>query len=272
MLKRNNYLFALILIMALVSPVSAQAQNLDFKGAFGFDNFQFFGSTFLTVIFVIIICVFILLLVIVFVVLWLNAKKYKYRIPLYSKVGNVPTKIGVFKAKPVPFGRAGDQLWHVKGRGLKKWIAPASLQSAKNEFWHWLREDGEWVNFSMKDLDEISKQAGVQYVKQEARLTRLAIDRLLEQRLSNKGFWEKWGLVIGYVIFFLVITIALVIFFHQYGKIVESTGSLMAQADQILKEANLAKGGKGGLSGLIPANATISLLPLFIRRRYVNHK
>lgn len=248
----------------MASSVSAQA--LDIAGAFGFDKFNFFGSTVVTIIIVIVVVVFILLLVVVLIVLWVNAKKYKYRIPLYSKVGNIPTRIGTFKAKPVAFGRAGDHLWFVKGKGLKKWIAPATIQSAKNEFWHWVREDGEWVNFSMQDLDEISKKAGVQYVKQEARLTRLAIDQLLEKRLNNQSFWEKWGVVIGYVIFFLIITIALVVFFHQYGKIVETTGALMERADLILKEANAAKWG-GGLSGLVPANATASLIPLLLLRR-----
>lgn len=227
---------------------------------FGIDKFQVFGSTFLNVIFIIVISLFIIGLVAVLIVLRVNAKKYKYKIPLYTKVGNIPTRIAVAKAKPVPFGRAGDQLWFVKGKGIKKWIAPASIQSAKNEFWHWIREDGEWVNFSMQDLDTISKQAGVKYVKQEARLTRLAIDRLLEQRLMNKSFWEKWGVIIGYVIFFLVITIALVIFFHQYGKSVEKTGEILDKADAILEKAVSAE--RKTNSGLIPVDATASLIPI----------
>lgn len=240
--------------MADVDVVGAATQT------FGLDKFNVFGSAFLNVIFVIVICLFIIGLIAVLIVLRVNSKKYKYRIPMYTKVGNVPTRIGIAKAKPVSFGRAGDQLWFVKGKGFKKWIAPASVQSAKNEFWHWIREDGEWVNFTMADLDEISRNAGVKYVKQEARLTRLAIDRLLEQRLNKQGFWEKWGVVIGYVIFFLIITIALVIFFHQYGKITEQVSGILERSNEILDKAN--RGANSGESGLIPAGATASILPL----------
>lgn len=245
--------------------------SLNIAGALGFSGFRIFNSLFLTVLLVIIIVVVFLILVIAGIVLWINAKKYRYRIPLYTKVGNVPTRIAVLKAKPVAFGRAGDQLWFVKGKGVKKWIPPASVQSAKNEFWHWIREDGEWVNFSIDDLDEIAQKAGVKYVKQESRLTRLAIDKLLEQRFQNKGFWEKWGVVIGYVIFFLVITIAIVIFLHQYGKIIQTTGQVLEKADSIIKDINQIKqqgqGGEG-ISGLIPADAAVSLVAFVLGRKH----
>jgi len=263
MKQGSKALFFLMFLVGFSSLVAAQP--VDVSETLGLDRFNLLGSSlFLNVLFLIILAVFILGLIATGIILWVNHKKYKYRIPLYTKVGNVPTRIATLKAKPVPFGRAGDQLWYVKGKGVRKWIAPPSIQSAKNEFWHWIREDGEWVNFSMADLDDISQKAGVKYVKQEARLTRLAIDRLLEQRLQGKSFLEKWGLVIGYVLFFLVITIALVIFFHQYEKATESLNGILSKADTILDKAVALERGTGGTSGLIPAGATASLIPLLL--------
>jgi flagellar basal body-associated protein FliL len=234
------------------------ADPINISDTLGISSFNIgLGSTFLNVIIMIFIAVVIIGLVGVLIVLWILSKAYKYRIPLYARVGNITTRIGTFKAKEVPFGRAGDKLWFVKGKGLKKWTAPATIQSAPNEFWHYVREDGEWVNFSMEDLDEKSKKAGVKYVAQPMRLQRLATDRLLEQRLMNKGFWEKWGVVIGYVIFFLVITIALVVFFHQYGKVTEQLGEVVSQTNQLLEKANniqrSSQGGQPAGTGLIPA-------------------
>lgn len=231
-------------------------------GALGIDKFNIgFGSTFLNVIFVVIIAFIIIGLIGVLIVLWINKKRYKFTIPLYAKVGNRTTRIATLKAREVPMGRAGDKLWFAKGTGVKKWMSPATIQSAKNEFWHYVREDGEWVNFEMEDLDEISKKAGVKYVAQPMRLQRLATDRLLEQRLMQKGFLEKWGLVIGYVIFFLVITIALVVFFHQYGKATNTLGEILQKADSILEKANRIENGGSDQTGLIPATAN-SILPL----------
>lgn len=195
----------------------------------------------------------------------IDRKRYKIIIPLYSLIGNKPTRLGTFRAKEVPMGKAGDKLWFVKG--VKKYIPPATIQSAPNEFWHWIREDGEWVNFSMESLDTKIQKAGVQYIQQDMRLQRLATDRLLEQRLLQKGFWEKWGLVIGYVIFFLVITVSMIIIFYQFSSVVEKMGALIERVDQIIQRES-----KQG-SSLLPAFAFLLLwIKEKVRIRSINRR
>jgi len=190
---------------------------------------------------------------------WWDKKMYKIRIPLYSLIGNKPTRIGTYKAKPISMGMAGDKLWFV--RGAKKYIPPATIQTASNEFWHWIREDGEWINFSMDNLDEKMKKAGIRFIQEDMRLQRLATDRLLEQRLLNKGFWEKWGVVIGYVIFFLVITVSMIVIFYQYSGVVEKTAMLIDKIDLILqRESNQGE-------SLVPALVLPFLLVSKIRRK-----
>lgn len=249
------------------------ADPINIADTIGISRFNLgFGSMFLNIMILIFITVIIIALIVVIFVLRANAKKYKYKIPLYARVGNVTTRIAVLKAKEVPMGRAGDKLWFAKGKGgVKKWMAVPSVQSAPNEFWHYVREDGEWVNFSMEDIDEKSKLAGAKYVAQPMRLQRLATDRLLEQRLMNKGFLEKWGVVIGYVIFFLVITIALVVFFHQYSKVTTQLSSVIDSANALLEKANninrAASGGQPAGTGLIPA-AIAPLMLLGSRRKH----
>jgi small-conductance mechanosensitive channel len=187
---------------------------------------------------------------------WIKKRQYKYGIPIYSRVGNVPTRIGYYKAKEVPMGRAGDRLWFV-GK-LKKFIPPANMQSAPREFWHWLREDGELVNFSLGDLDEDAKKSGVKYIHQDMRMQRLATDKLLEQRLMQKTFWEKWGLILSYIAFFLVLTVAMVIIFWQWGNIVERLDSVLGKVEGLLDKADKLAGGDG-TAELVPA----LVFPLF---------
>lgn len=194
-----------------------------------------------------------------FLIWWYwNKKKYYIKIPLYSLIGNKPTRIGTYRARTIAMGKAGDKLWFVKG--IKKYLPPATIQTAPNEFWHWIREDGEWINFSLENLDADMHRAGVKYIQEDMRLQRLATDRLLEQRLLNKGFWEKWGVIIGYAVFFLVITVALIIIFYQYSKIVDKTAELIDHVDQIIQRES-----KQGES-LVPA----LILPLLSLKRRKN--
>ena len=188
-----------------------------------------------------------------------DRRRFWIRIPLYRKVGNVPTRVATYKAKIFPVGKAGDKLWFVKG--VKKYISPATIQSAPNEFMHWEREDGEWINFSMGDLDEDQKRAGVKYIHQDMRSQRIATSNLLEQRLMQKGFWEKWGVVIGYVIFFLVITVAVVINLYMMGKVVEQMSPLVNGITEAVKEMKSHCNPK---TDLVPALALV----IFNRWRY----
>jgi len=186
-------------------------------------------------------------------ILWLMNKKYYIKIPLYKNIGNVPTRVATYKAKNFPIGKAGDKLWFV--RGANKYLAPATLQSANNEFMHWEREDGEWINFVMGDLDKDQKQAGIKYIHQDMRSQRIATANLLEQRLMAKGFWEKWGVVIGYVVFFLVISVAVVMDMYMFGKVLTQLSGILEKTKELLNVANAIQN---------PANSIIPAIALFM--------
>lgn len=165
-------------------------------------------------------------------------------------------------------GMAGDKLWRVapnsaltKAFKVIKWLPVGTRQTASNEFWYWIREDGEWINFTLSDIDDLTRKAGVKFVKEDMRLQRLATDRLLEQRLMQKTFWEKWGNVIMTIIFFLVTAVCMVIIFYQWSKLIDKmiplvdtlTKSLAIIEKTCPAFTNITVGGGGNPTGLIPA-------------------
>lgn len=191
-------------------------------------------------------------------------RQYWIRIHVFRLIGNIPTRVAVYSAKEVPFGRAGDKLWRVAGAGFIKfkaikWMPVGKLQTAPKEFWYYIREDGEWINFILSDLNKTSKEMGVRFVQEDMRLQRLATERLLEQRLLDKTFWEKWGNVIMTVILFLTIAICMVIIFYQWGKIIEAMQPLVVSIQRSLsiveKQCQITYNATigGATSGLIPA-------------------
>lgn len=194
-----------------------------------------------------------------------NKKNFYIKIKVFRNVGNRPTQIAEFRAREVPMGLAGDKLWRVAPNSalqmpfkIVKWLAVGKLQTAPNEFWYWIRKDGEWINWLPPDLDAESEKMKVTFVQEDMRLQRLAIDRLLEQRLMNKTFWEKWGNTIMTMVFFLIIAVCMVIIFYQWGKLLEKMTPLVSMITQALGVVektcpafmNVTSG--GGTSGLIP--------------------
>lgn len=162
------------------------------------------------------------------VFMWINNKQLKYSIPLKKRVGNETLRIGTFRAKDFKIGHAGDKLWYVPK--AKKYIHPATLQTAPNEYTHFEREDGEWINIKDGDIDELMKTQGVKYIQSDMRSGRISISNILEQRFKGKqSFWEKYGNMITQAIFYLIVSVAMVIIFYQWGGIIDRTNELFGR-------------------------------------------
>lgn len=194
-------------------------------------------------------------------------KSYWINIQVFRLIGNIPTRVAIYSAREVAFGMAGDKLWRVAPAGMIKlktikWLPVGKIQTAPREFWYYIREDGEWINFQLSDLNKTSKEMGVRFVSEDMRLQRLATERLLEQRLLDKTFWEKWGTTIMMIIVFLVVAICMVVIFYQFSKLLDK----FAQVTQIQLETskillktfgenyvnNAINNTAGGTEGLIP--------------------
>lgn len=184
-------------------------------------------------------------------------KAYWINIECSRLIGGIPQRVGTYTAREVPFGMAGDKLWRVSGAGMwkiktTKWLPVGKLQSAPRLWKYWIREDGEWINYIDSNIDAVSKTMGVRFVNEDMRLQRLATERLLEQRLLDKSFWEKWQTVIMTVILFLVVAICMVIIFYQWSKLIEKMIPLVQMLTEALAKSNGYNNATGGISGLVP--------------------
>lgn len=196
-------------------------------------------GTFGGIALVVVIVVVLLALIGLLVYMQFVKKQYYLRIHVFRLVGNVPTRVAIYCAKEVPFGMAGDKLWRVapnkfmqKPFKIIKWLPTGKIQTAPNEFWYYIRpQDNEWINFTLKDIGKEQEEMGVKFVNEDMRLQRLATERLLEQRLMNKDFWEKWGTTIMMIIVFLVIAVCMVIIFYQWGKLLDKMTPLVQTMD-----------------------------------------
>lgn len=187
---------------------------------------------------------------------WLSFNK---KVKLFRRVGNEIVPVFTDRAKFERVGTAGD--YWCKTKKLKKTLPRPRKQMAKNEFWFYEREDGEWINFTLGDFDNDMKKAGAYFVDEDMRLQRLGIQKNLRDRFQKVSFWQKYGGMIMNLVFLIVVTIMLVVLFKEM-KDNWAVGREMAEAvrQMAVEVANLRKQTGSG------AEFVESLLPLvFIR-------
>lgn len=203
-----------------------------------------------------------------FIIWFYNRKLYNQQIWVFGKVGGVPMLKYIDKGRLMPFGMAGDKLLNLKK--AKKYLPPPQIQMGKNIFWFYEREDGEFINFSLADLDEIQKKAGAYYVDTDMRMQRLGIEKNLRERMERQGFFDKYGSTIAGAIFVIMVTVALVVLFSKLkdvaGSIDALAGSVGSMANAVEQFYSARTGGESpaDVSGLVPAFAP---LLYFGRRR-----
>lgn len=167
-----------------------------------------------------------------FFLIW-NHYKYNIKIKLYKRVGGRIKPTGDDVGMLQRIGSAGDY-WLVTKKFKKKLPRPR-IWIEKNLCWYYEREDGEWINFELGDIDDQMKQAGAYYVDEDMRLQRLGIQKNLEERHKKLTFWQQYGTTIMMVIFVVIVTICLVVLFKELKALPQAmTSSAEAVRDMSL--------------------------------------
>lgn len=171
---------------------------------------------------------------------------YNKVIKIYRKVGNKTILVAVDKGYFARVGNAGDY-WCLTKK-LKKTLPRPTIQSGKNEYWFFEREDGEFINFGLGDIDAQMKAAKVYYIDEDMRLARLGIQKNLRDRFQKVSFWQKYGGLIMNLIYLIVSTILLVVLFKEIKGVWEAGHSMAgAVRDMAVQVENMARRVGGGM-------------------------
>jgi hypothetical protein len=162
---------------------------------------------------------------------YLQNKKYNLTLVIHKKINGKIVPVYNDKGMLQRVGKAGDY-WLYAKKGKKRLVRP-KIYAGKNLIWYYERQaDGEWVNFEIEDIDEKMQKAGAYFVDEDMRLSRLGIQKNLDERLMKETFWKKYGQSIMMIIFIVMVTICLVVLFQQLKTLppaISETASAVTQ-------------------------------------------
>lgn len=183
--------------------------------------------------------------------LWYQKKVYSQKIKVFSMMGKQPMLKYEDKARVVPVGFAGDKLFIMKKQ--KRALPPPTIQMGFKEWWYWEREDGELINIGIDNLDEIQRNLGIQFVDTDMRMQRLGIEKNLQFRLQKQDWWQKYGQLVANGIFYVLITLMLIVLFTQWKKVADAVTGAVASVSNCQTPTKPSQTGGTGGAGVIPA-------------------
>jgi len=182
--------------------------------------------------------------------LYIKYKKYNQHLVVFRKINGVVMPFGKDRGWFQRVGQAGDYWCRVMKN--KKILPRPTIAMGKNTFWYYIREDGEWINFGIEDIDTNMKQADVYYVDEDMRLQRLGIEKNIRDRFDKKeGFFAKYGGLMINIFFILIVMVALVLLFKEMGGLADKLGNVAGSVSKLAEAtANMVTQAR---SGVVPA-------------------
>ncbi len=148
-------------------------------------------------------------------------KKFNKVILLYENINGRFEPTMKLKAMNINIGDAGDQVLYISK--IKKYIPTPSIQTGRNIYYFCIREDGEWFNFGVEDINEKFREMNAWFLDKEMRHTRTALQKNLKERFQKLTFLEKYG---GLMVWTALVAIIGVSVFLWFDKMIELTGSV----------------------------------------------
>ena len=176
--------------------------------------------------------------------------KFNKKILIFEKINGVFQPTRGDRCAEVKLSTSGDTIFYCLKH--KKYLPNPSIQTGRRIFWYFIREDGEWINFSLKDLDEESKKVGARFLDKEMRYARTQIQKGLKERYDKPSFWQQYGVLVMNIVWIAMIGIMTFLLFDKWIDLasttnagVETAGRVLEKVEQVLANLDNICSGSG---------------------------
>ncbi len=186
------------------------------------------------------------------VTFWLIMKRlYGKKIVIFEKVGGTIQVTKRDVGRDVRIGEGGDYILYT--RRFKKFLPTPQIQTGQNVFWYYIREDGEWINIGIEDIDTRMRKAKAHFLDKEMRYARTALQRNLKERLQKISFWDKYGAMIIWTLYIAVVGVMTWLLFDKWIELSSSVNAMLETQVQVIDLSreilqsvdNIKTGGEG---------------------------
>ena len=134
-------------------------------------------------------------------------KQYSKKIHIFSEINGITCPYGDDVAKEVILENTSIRAFLLKKSGL--FLPRPSIQVGKDHYWYFIRDDGEWINIGLGNLNKELKELGIKYNHTDMRMQNASLKKLIEKNYKGGKWLEKYapyiamGILLLFLVFFL---------------------------------------------------------------------
>lgn len=172
------------------------------------------------------------------IVILIRHLQFNKKIEIYEWRNGKPERIGKDRAKELKYNVLGDSVFYLKKR--HKYLPRGVIKMGKNLYFYVIRDDGEWVNFTMGDINQRFNEADVKFIHPDMRAFKSGLVKVMKDRFEKKKGIKDILLSAMPYIFIILCAIALyfiadrlVAFLDKLPQVVDKLDSLLGKMNNI---------------------------------------
>lgn len=175
-------------------------------------------------------------------------QEYNKKIFWFEEVQGHMVPIDEDSAKELIVPGTSVAVFYIKKKDL--YLPRGTRKMGKDAYWYAIRDNREIVNFSMKNLNEDMKEAGLDYDHTDQRYAWVNLREMIKRNYRDKSvvWWKEYKDIIATAIFIIIMTFAFWFLIHKIGVLMGRADQILQRSEDIYKLAQQTLG-----SGVAPA-------------------
>ncbi len=152
-----------------------------------------------------------------------NKKQYNKHIHIFEEVGGRTVPVGVDKAKEIILPNTSIRAFYLQKK--KVFLPRPSIQTGVGHYWFFIRDDGEWMNVRLENLNVKLKELGLHYDHTDMRMSNASLKKLIEKNYKKLNWIKEYAPYIAIGMLLLILGIAVFLIINQSTKSLAALGS-----------------------------------------------
>lgn len=160
--------------------------------------------------------------------LLMGKKTYNKKIHIFEEINGQAVPVGEDSAMEMNLDHTSLKVFYLKKRKL--YLPRPTRQVGKGHYWYFIRDDGEWINFSLANMNNELKELGTNYDHTDMRYGNAALKKLIEKNFKKTNWMKEYAHYIAFT--------ALIIILGVVGwLILREAKTLIGALEQVTKNA-----------------------------------
>jgi hypothetical protein len=181
-----------------------------------------------------------------------QTKLYNIQIHFFKEINGQPIPSNDYTAAELIVPNTSIRVFHIKENDT--YLPRGTKAMGKNSYWYMLLNNGEIINFTLKNINKELAEANAYYDHTDTRYAHENLKQIIKREYRDKStkWWKEYKEVISLVIIIFVMTLSFIFIISRVGTIIDKLAPLIAaqtettaQLKEVLKYIMDIKAGSG---------------------------